>query len=87
MDHRKSKEIPKRNISFCFIDYTKAFDYVNHNKLENALRNGNTRSHYLSFWETCIRVKKQQLEPDIGEQTGSKLGKEYVKAVCVTLLF
>ena len=39
---------------------------------------------------TCLSekpVKKQQLEPDIGKQTGSKLGKEYVKAVCVTLLF
>ena len=32
-------------------------------------------------WETCIQVKKQQLEPDMGQQTGSKLGKEYVKAV------
>ena len=32
-------------------------------------------------WETCIQVKKQQLEPDIEQQTGSKLGKEYVKAV------
>ena len=32
-------------------------------------------------WETCMQVKKQQLEPDIEQQTGSKLGKEYVKAV------
>ena len=32
-------------------------------------------------WETCMRVKKQQLEPDMEQQTGSKLGKEYVKAV------
>ena len=31
--------------------------------------------------ETCIRVKKQQLEPDMKRWTGSKLGKEYVKAV------
>ena len=31
-------------------------------------------------WEICIQVKKQQLELDT-EQTGSKLGKEYVKAV------
>ena len=29
-----------------------------------------------------MQVKKQQLEPDIEQQTGSKLGKEYVKAVC-----
>ena len=32
-------------------------------------------------WETCIQVKKQQLEPDVEQQTGSKLGKEYDKAV------
>ena len=32
-------------------------------------------------WETCMQVKKQQLELDMEQQTGSKLGKEYVKAV------
>ena len=32
-------------------------------------------------WEICIQVKKQQLEPDMKQWTGSKLGKEYVKAV------
>ena len=32
-------------------------------------------------WETCMQVKKQQLEPDTEQQTGSKLGKEYIKAV------
>ena len=32
-------------------------------------------------WETCMQVRKQQLEPDMEQQTGSKLGKEYVKAV------
>ena len=37
-------------------------------------------------WETCMQDKKQQLEPDIEQQTGSKSGKEYVNAVSVTLL-
>ena len=32
-------------------------------------------------WETRMQVKKQQLELDMDQQTGSKLGKEYVKAV------
>ena len=31
--------------------------------------------------ETCMQVKNQQLESDVGQQTGSKLGKEYVKAI------
>ena len=33
-------------------------------------------------WEICMQVKKQQLEPDMEQWTGSKLGKGYVKAVC-----
>ena len=32
-------------------------------------------------WEICMQAKKQQLEPDMEQQTGSKLGKEYVKAL------
>ena len=33
------------------------------------------------FWEISMQVKKQQLEPDVEQQTGSKLGKEYIKAI------
>ena len=41
-----------------------------------------------AFWEICIQVKKQQLEPDMEQQTGSKLGKEYIKAVyCHPVLY
>ena len=32
-------------------------------------------------WETCMQIKKRQLEPDMEQQTGSKLGKKYVKVV------
>ena len=42
----KAREFQK-NIYFCFIDYAKAFDYVDHNKLENSSRDGNTRPPYL----------------------------------------
>ena len=38
----KKQEFQKK-IYFCFIDYTKAFDYVDHNKLENSERDGNAR--------------------------------------------
>ena len=41
--------------------------------------------HLTSSWEICMQVKKQQLEPDM-EQTGSKSGKEYVKAVYLTYM-
>ena len=38
-------------------------------------------------WEICMQVKKQQLELDMEQQIGSKLGKEYVKAVCCHLVY
>ena len=44
---RKSERILENNIYFCFIDYTRAFDHVNHNKLENSSRDGNTSPPYL----------------------------------------
>ena len=37
-------------------------------------------------WEICMQVKKQQLEPNLEQQTGSKLGKEYIRLYIVTLL-
>ena len=48
--------------------------------MENSERDGNTRPPDLSR-EICLQVKKQQLELDLGQQTGSKSGKEYVRAV------
>ena len=50
--------------------------------MENSERDGNTRQITLiASWETCKQVKKQQLEPDMEQWTGSKMGKEYVKAI------
>ena len=48
--------------------------------MENSERDGNTRPPDLPL-EICMQVKKQQLELDMEQQTGSKLGKDYVKAV------
>ena len=72
----KAREFQK-NIYFCFIVYAKAFDCVNHNKLEN----------FSAPCETCMQVKKQQLEPVMEQWTGSRLGKEYVEAVYAVTLF
>ena len=44
----KAREFQK-NIYFCFVDYAKVFDCVDHNKLENSERDGNTRPPYLSL--------------------------------------
>ena len=41
-----------------------------------------------AFWETCIQIKKQQLELDMEQKSDSKLGKEYIKAVyCYSACF
>ena len=67
---------------FCFIDYAKAFDCVDHKKnVENSSRDGNTRPPYLPLWETFMQFKKQQLEPVMEHGTGPQMGKEYIKDV------
>ena len=67
---KKAREFQK-NIYFCFIDYTKAFDCMDHIKLENSERDGNTRPPDLPL-EKPVKVRKQQLELDMEQQTGSK---------------
>ena len=76
----KAREFQK-NIYFYFIEYAKAIDCVNHNKLENSERDGNTRPPDLPVEKSVTQVRKQQLELDKEQQTGSKSGKEYIKAV------
>ena len=49
--------------------------------MENSERDGSTRPPLPASWEICMQVKKQQLELDMEQQTDSKWGKEYVKAV------
>ena len=75
----KAREFQK-NIFFCFINYAKASDSVAHNKLWEILRM-EYQTTLPASWENCMQVKKQQLEPDMEQWTGSKLGKEYIKAV------
>ena len=66
----KKREFPK-TIYFCFIDYAKAFDCVDHNKLWKILKEMGIPDH-LTSWEICMQVRKQQLELDMEQQTGSK---------------
>ena len=67
----KAREFQK-NIYFCFIDYAKAFNYVDHNKLWKILKEMVISDNlWPASWEICMQVKQQQLELDM-EQTGSK---------------
>ena len=59
----------------------KAFDCVDHNILWKFLKRWEYQPTLPASWEICMQVKKQQLEPDMEQQTGSKSGKEYIKVV------
>ena len=62
----KAREFQK-NIYFCFIDYAKAFDCVDHNNKREEYQ-----TTWPASWETCTQVGKQQLKLDMEQQTGSK---------------
>ena len=55
----KAREFQK-NIYFCFIDYAKVFDCVDHNKLWKILKEMGIPDLFTSLWEICMQVKKQQ---------------------------
>ena len=67
----KAREFQK-NIYFCFIDYAKAFDCVDHNQLWKILKEMRIPDHLPASWEICMQVRKQQLDLDMEQQTGSK---------------
>ena len=67
----KAREFQK-NTYFCFIDYAKAFDRVDHNKLWKILQEMEYQTTWSASWEICMQVRKQQLELDMEQQTGSK---------------
>ena len=66
----KEREFQK-NIYICFIDYTQTGKLLKRWEYQTTLP---------ASYKTCMQVKKQQLEPDAGQWSGSKLGKEYIKA-------
>ena len=67
----KAREFQK-NIYFCFIDYAKAFDCVDHNKLWKILQGMGIPDHLTCLLRNCMQVRKQQLELDMEQKTGSK---------------
>ena len=72
---KKAREFQKI-IYFCFINYTK------HNKNRGKFfKRWGYQTALPASWEICMQAKKQQLELDMEQQTGSKSGKKYVKAV------
>ena len=76
----KAREFQK-NINFCFIDYAKAFDSVDHNKLWKFLKEMGIPGHLTCLLRNLYAGQKAQLEPDMEQWTVSKLVKEYIKTV------
>ena len=68
----KAREFQK-NIYFCFIDYAKAFDCVDHNiDYGKFWKRWEYQTTWPASWETYMQVRKQQLEPGMEQQIGSK---------------
>ena len=70
----KAREFQK-NIYFCFIDYAKVFDYVDHNKLWKILKKTGIPDHLICLWEISMQVKKQQLVTGHGMTDWFQIGK------------
>ena len=74
----KTRECQKKNqtnIYFCFVDYAKAFVWITAN-YGKFLKRWEYQTTLPASWETCMQDKKQQLESDMEQWTGSKLGKK-----------
>ena len=67
----KAREFQK-NIYFCFIDYAKAFDCVDHNKLREILKEMGIPDHLTCLLRNLYTSQEEQLELDMEQQTGSK---------------
>ena len=77
----KKQESSRKNIYFCFIDYTKAFDCMDHNKVRTILKEMGIPDHLTCLLRNLVAGHKQQLELNMQQKTGSRLGKEYIKVV------
>ena len=77
----KKQESSRKNIYFFFIDYAKAFDHVDHNKLWKILKEMEIPDHLTFPLRNLFADQEWTLEVDMEQQTGPKSGREYVKAV------
>ena len=76
----KARELEK-NIYFCFIDYAKAFDCVDHDILWRILKEMGIPDHLARVLGNLHAGQEATVRTVLGITDGSKLGKEYVKAV------
>ena len=77
----KKQESSRKNIYFCFIGYTKAFDCVDHNELWKILKRMGIPDHLTCLLRNLYADQEATVRTGMEQQTGSRSGKEYVKAV------
>ena len=83
----KKQENCRKNIYFCFNDYTKALDCVNHSKLWKILKEMGIPDHLTYLLQNLYAGQEATVRTAHGKWTGSKLGKEYFTAVYCHLAY
>ena len=83
----KKQQNSRKNIYFCFIDYAKAFGYVDHNKLRKILQETGIPDLLTCLLRNLYEVKKQQLELDMEQETVQNWKNSTSRLYIVTLLF
>ena len=81
LDHGKSKRVPEKLLFLLYGLCQNLWLCGSQQTMENSERDGNTRPPDPASWEICMQVRKQQSELGLEQQSGSKSGKEHVKAV------
>ena len=83
----KKKESSRETSISAFFDYAKAFNCVDHNKLWTILKQMGIPDHMTCLLKNLHAGHEATVRPGHGKQTGSKLGKEYIKAVYCHLAY
>ena len=81
LDHRKSKRISEKKIYFCFIDYAKAFDCVDHSKLWKILKEMRIPDYLTCLLRNLYASQEAAVRTRHGTLDWFQIGKEYVKAI------
>ena len=77
----KKQESSRKTSTFALLTMSKTLTVLITTKCGKFLKRWEYQTNLPSSWETCMQFKKQQLECDMEQQTGSKSGKEYIQAV------
>ena len=78
---RKQGSSRKTSTYFCFIDYVKAFDWVDRNELWKFLKEMRIPDHFTCLLKNLYTGKERTVRTEHGKWTGSKLGKDNIKPV------